>query len=71
MDLREIGWGGVDWIRLAQNRDWWRAVVSAVDEPSGSCATDLVAATLPKLRITETGVTDTENLQREHLFLEL
>jgi hypothetical protein len=29
MDLREIGLGGVDWIRLAQDRDWWRAVVSA------------------------------------------
>jgi hypothetical protein len=30
MDLREIGLGGVDWIRLTQNRDRWRAVVSAV-----------------------------------------
>jgi hypothetical protein len=30
MDLREIGWGGVDWIHLAQDRDRWRAVVSAV-----------------------------------------
>jgi hypothetical protein len=31
MNLREIGWGGrVDWIRLAQDRDRWRAVVSAV-----------------------------------------
>jgi hypothetical protein len=30
MDLREIGLGGVDWIRLAQDRDQWRAVVSAV-----------------------------------------
>jgi hypothetical protein len=29
IDLREIGLGGVDWIRLAQDRDWWRAVVSA------------------------------------------
>jgi hypothetical protein len=30
-DLGEIGLGGgVDWIRLAQDRDWWRAVVSAV-----------------------------------------
>jgi hypothetical protein len=30
MDLRDIGLGGVDWIRLAQNRGRWRAVVSAV-----------------------------------------
>jgi hypothetical protein len=29
MDLKEIGFGGVDWIRLAQDRDRWRAVVSA------------------------------------------
>jgi hypothetical protein len=32
MDLRETGWegGGVDWIRVAQNRDRWRAVVNVV-----------------------------------------
>jgi hypothetical protein len=30
MDIREIGVGGVNWIRLAQDRDRWRAVVSAV-----------------------------------------
>jgi hypothetical protein len=30
MDLRETGLGGVDWIRLAQDRDRWQAVVSAV-----------------------------------------
>jgi hypothetical protein len=30
MDLREIGLGGVDWIRVAHDRDRWRAVVSAV-----------------------------------------
>jgi hypothetical protein len=30
MDLRKIGLGGVDWIRLAQDRDRWWAVVSAV-----------------------------------------
>jgi hypothetical protein len=30
MDLRENGLGGVDWIRLAQDRDRWRAVASAV-----------------------------------------
>jgi hypothetical protein len=30
IDLREIGWGSVDWIQLAQDRDRWRAVVSTV-----------------------------------------
>jgi hypothetical protein len=30
MDLRETGFGGVDWIRLAQDTDRWRHVVSAV-----------------------------------------
>jgi hypothetical protein len=30
MDLREIGLRDVDWIRLTQDRDRWRAVVSAV-----------------------------------------
>jgi hypothetical protein len=30
MDLREICLGGVDWIRLAQDVDRWRSVVSAV-----------------------------------------
>jgi hypothetical protein len=30
MDLPEIGLGGVDWIRLARDRDRWRDVVSAV-----------------------------------------
>jgi hypothetical protein len=30
MDLREIGLGGVDRTQLSQDRDRWRAVVSAV-----------------------------------------
>jgi hypothetical protein len=29
-DLLEIGWSGVDWIGLAQDRDKWRALVNAV-----------------------------------------
>jgi hypothetical protein len=28
--LGRLAWGGVDWIRLSQGRDRWRAVVSAV-----------------------------------------
>jgi hypothetical protein len=30
MDLREIGWGSVDWIQLAQDRDRCRALVNTV-----------------------------------------
>jgi hypothetical protein len=30
MDLLKIGWGGVDWIGLVQDRDKWRALVNAV-----------------------------------------
>jgi hypothetical protein len=30
MDLREIDWGCVDWIHVAQNRDRWQALVNAV-----------------------------------------
>jgi hypothetical protein len=37
MDLREIGWGSVDWIELAQDRDRWRALLDG-----GSGATELV-----------------------------
>jgi hypothetical protein len=30
MDLQEVGYAGVDWIDLAQDRDRWRALVIAV-----------------------------------------
>jgi hypothetical protein len=30
MDLREIGWSGMDWIDLVQDRDQWRALVNMV-----------------------------------------
>jgi hypothetical protein len=30
MDLREMGWGGMDWTDLVQDRDQWRALVSTV-----------------------------------------
>jgi hypothetical protein len=30
MDLVEVGWGDVDWIGLAQDRDRWRALVNLV-----------------------------------------
>jgi hypothetical protein len=30
MDLREVGWGCMNWIDLAQDRDHWRALVNTV-----------------------------------------
>jgi hypothetical protein len=30
MDLREIGWGCMDWIDLAEDRDQWRIFVNTV-----------------------------------------
>jgi hypothetical protein len=29
MDLGEVGWGDVDWIDLAQDRNRWRALVNS------------------------------------------
>jgi hypothetical protein len=29
-NLLEVGWGGMDWIDMAQDRDRWRAVVNVV-----------------------------------------
>jgi hypothetical protein len=36
MDLREIGWDGVDWMDMAQDRDQWRALVNTVLNLRGS-----------------------------------
>jgi hypothetical protein len=33
MDLRETGWGSVEFIQLAQDSDRWRALVNAVMNP--------------------------------------
>jgi hypothetical protein len=30
MDLREIGWGSVEWIKLSKDRDRWRSLVTRV-----------------------------------------
>jgi hypothetical protein len=50
MDLGEIGWGGVDWIGLSQDRDRWRALVNSVMNfgklSSGFTATQLVLSSI-------------------------
>jgi hypothetical protein len=30
MELRDLRWDGVDWIDMAQDRDWWRALLNMV-----------------------------------------
>jgi hypothetical protein len=30
IDVREIGWDGMDWIELAQDKDQWRSLVNTV-----------------------------------------
>jgi hypothetical protein len=42
MDLTQIGWGGMDWIRLAQDKDQWRVLVNTAinflcHKMSGNC----------------------------------
>jgi hypothetical protein len=30
VDLRKVGWDGMEWIDMAQDRDQWRALVNTV-----------------------------------------
>ena len=30
MNIREVGWGSIDWVDLDQDRSRWRALVNAV-----------------------------------------
>jgi hypothetical protein len=30
MDLQEVGWEGMDWTDMAQDRDRWRALVNEI-----------------------------------------
>jgi len=30
MDVKEMGWEGMDWIHIAQDRDKWQAVVNII-----------------------------------------
>jgi hypothetical protein len=55
MDLVEIGWGGVDWIGLAQDRDKWRPLVSKAmnlrvpqnaGELSSGCTTGILSRSI-------------------------
>jgi hypothetical protein len=37
MDLREVKWGGIGWIDLAQDKDQWRALVNTIMKLSSQC----------------------------------
>jgi hypothetical protein len=36
VDVREIGWSGMDWIDLVQDREQWKALVNTVMNLRGS-----------------------------------
>ena len=36
MDVQEVGWGDMEWLDLAQDRDRWRALVKVVMNLRGS-----------------------------------
>jgi hypothetical protein len=42
MDLREMGWGVMDWIDLAQDRDQWRALVTRGGPPAWGLGVGLI-----------------------------
>jgi hypothetical protein len=33
MDFREVGWGGMDWRHVDQDRNWWQVLVRIVMNP--------------------------------------
>jgi hypothetical protein len=47
MDLGEVGWGDVDWIGLARDRNRWRAVVNSVLNLVEMCNITTVRRPLP------------------------
>jgi hypothetical protein len=48
MDLRKTDQGSVEWIQLAQERDWWQALCE-YSEPLGSGTTELVTLVFYKI----------------------
>jgi hypothetical protein len=53
IELRQIGWSGINWTNLAEDRDQWRALVSKVIELLGSIKRWKIIESLHKWQLVE------------------
>jgi hypothetical protein len=58
IDLRRIGWGGMDWVDLAQDGDQWRALVNTVmdvwvPQNSGKFLSSCTVGSFSRVRVHE------------------
>jgi hypothetical protein len=57
MDFREIGWGDMDWIDMAQDGGWWSDLEKTVRKPSGCIKCYTIPESLHNWRLLVKGST--------------